>query len=340
MRALRHNLLGDNAMHNSTETIRVHLDGVDHASRGMAQRQSSADVASLSSVGCLALHPTVKITPAKQVKRLGTGWHWWFSESVHVPTSSKTEFRFQGPTHLLALYNEGLRRNGETSIDGLHSSSLRSFVGKLTFVPAGCRYRERYETSASARLTFLYFDPAAFQKSYGSGGALLPRIHFEDHLVWETACKLKIAIESAQAKCMPYLEALSGVLLYELSSVEQAALRQSVVSRGGLAGWQKRTIGNYIEEHLEEQVSLLKLAELAQLSLHHFCRAFKQSFGTPPHQYQVQRRMDVAKVRLADRNTSVTDIAFSLGYAQVGSFSAAFRKTTGWTPRVYRREFN
>jgi AraC family transcriptional regulator len=139
---------------------------------------------------------------------------------------------------------------------------------------------------------------------------------------------------------MPYLEALSGVLLYELSSVEQAALRQSVVSRGGLAGWQKRTIGNYIEEHLEEQVSLLKLAELAQLSLHHFCRAFKQSFGTPPHQYQVQRRMDVAKVRLADRNTSVTDIAFSLGYAQVGSFSAAFRKTTGWTPRVYRREFN
>jgi len=42
---------------------------------------------------------------------------------------------------------------------------------------------------------------------------------------------------------------------------------------------------------------------------------------------------------LADRTVSVTDIALSLGYAQTSSFSNAFRKTTGWTPTVYRREF-
>jgi AraC family transcriptional regulator len=285
------------------------------------------------------LHPTVKITCAKFAKRLGTGWHWWFSESVHIPIGSKIEFRFLDRTHLLVMYNEGSRTNGETSIDGLRSSRLRSFVHKLTFVPAGCSYRECHETGVSTRLTFLYLDPAAFPKSDESEDAPPPRIYFEDSLVWETAAKLKNAIEGGQAKCMQYLKALSGVLAHELSRVNRVVVRQPAISRGGLAGWQKHAVVDYIEEHLGEQVCLLELAELAQLSPHHFCRAFKQSFGIPPHQYQVQRRMEAAKLLLVDRTTSVTDIAFNLGYAQTGSFSVAFRKTTGWTPTVYRREF-
>jgi AraC family transcriptional regulator len=168
----------------------------------------------------------------------------------------------------------------------------------------------------------------------------MPRLYFEDALVWETASKLKNTIESGEAKSMPYLESLSGVLAYELSYTEHDVIRAPAICRGGLASWQKRAVIDYIEEHLGEQVCLLELAELARLSVHHFCRAFKQSFGIPPRQYQVHRRMEVAKSLLADRATSVTDIALTLGYAQTSSFSNAFRKTTGWTPTVYRREFN
>jgi AraC family transcriptional regulator len=291
------------------------------------------------SIGRSGFHPIVEVTPAELVKRLGIGWQWWFSESIHVPIGSKIGFRFQGPAHLLVLYNEGMRKSGETSIDDRHSSSLRSFVHKLTFVPAGCAYRECHETGLATRMTFLYLDPAAFGKSDGGECRLEPRIYFEDSLVWETAAKLKIAIEGSETKSMPYLEALSGVLAHELSCVNQEVVREPALSRGGLAGWQKRAVVGYIEEHLGEQVCLLQLAELARLSLYHFCRAFKQSFGVPAYQYQVQRRMEVAKLLLADRTTSVTDIALSLGYAQTSSFSSAFRKTTGWTPTVYRREF-
>jgi AraC family transcriptional regulator len=49
--------------------------------------------------------------------------------------------------------------------------------------------------------------------------------------------------------------------------------------------------------------------------------------------------MEVAKSLLANRTISVTDIALGLGYAQTSSFSSSFRKMTGWTPTVYRREF-
>ncbi|WP_244486272.1 helix-turn-helix domain-containing protein [Bradyrhizobium viridifuturi] len=287
-----------------------------------------------------ALHPTVSITPAGPVKRLGIGWRWWFSESVHLPVGNRIEFRFQGSRHLLALYNEGARKSGEAYIDGLCSSKLRGAEHRLTFVPAGRAYREWHETASSAQVTFLYFDPAALHGSVGSATGLAPRIYFEDPLVWETASKLKKAIESGETNCASYVEALCGVLAHELSRSDHHLVREpTLISRGGLAGWQRRVVVEYVEQHLGEQVCLLTLAELARLSVHHFCRAFKKSFGIPAYQYQVQRRMEFAKLRLADRAVSITDIALSLGYAQTSSFSSAFRKVTGWTPTDYRRKF-
>ncbi|MET4220783.1 AraC-like DNA-binding protein [Bradyrhizobium sp. LB7.2] len=208
----------------------------------------------------------------------------------------------------------------------------------LTFVPAGRAYWEWHEAASFAQVTFLYFDPVALHKPDAGEAGLSPRVYFEDPLVWETASKLKKAIESGETDCAPYLEALCGVLAHELSRADDLVREPTPVSRGGLAGWQRRVVVEYVEEHLGEQVCLLKLAELARLSVHHFCRAFKKSFGIPAYQYQVLRRMEFAKLRLGDRAVSITDIAFSLGYAQTSSFSSAFRKATGWTPTDYRRE--
>jgi AraC family transcriptional regulator len=165
------------------------------------------------------------------------------------------------------------------------------------------------------------------------------RVHFEDSVVWETAAKLKSAIENGQAKRTFYLSALSSVLAIELSRCDDNATCDTALNRGGLASWQKRAVVGYIEEHLGEQICLGTLAQLARLSQHHFCRAFKQSFGVPPHRYHVQRRIEQAKLLLADRSISITDIGFTLGYSQTSSLSVAFRKATGWTPSEYRREF-
>ena len=55
----------------------------------------------------------------------------------------------------------------------------------------------------------------------------------------------------------------------------------------------------YIEEHLAEQIPLKTLAQLVRLSPCYFCRAFKQSFGVPPHRYHSARRIEQAKALLA-----------------------------------------
>jgi hypothetical protein len=134
---------------------------------------------------------------------------------------------------LLASYNEEARRNGETSIDGLPSSRLRSCVYTITFVPARCDYREWHETGASTRVTFLYVDPALFRKSNDCEGAFLPSIYLEGSLVWQTVSKLKNTIESGRAEWRPYLEALSAVRAHELSRVNQDVVDEPAVCRGG-----------------------------------------------------------------------------------------------------------
>jgi AraC family transcriptional regulator len=107
------------------------------------------------------------------------------------------------------------------------------------------------------------------------------------------------------------------------------------IVHGGLAGWQKRRVAEYIETHLPDRISLTSLAALARLSPYHFSRAFKRSFGTPPHRYHVGRRVEHAKVLLA--RLPVTDVALAVGYAETSSFSAAFRRATGLSPTQYRR---
>jgi AraC family transcriptional regulator len=110
-------------------------------------------------------------------------------------------------------------------------------------------------------------------------------------------------------------------------------------ARGGLTGAQRKRLAAYIEAHLADELRLAALAELAGLSPYHFARAFKQSFGVPPHRYHTVRRIEHAKALLQTASHSVTEVALAVGYAETSSFSAAFRKVTGVAPSDYRRRW-
>lgn len=107
--------------------------------------------------------------------------------------------------------------------------------------------------------------------------------------------------------------------------------------RGGLPAWQQRRVIEFIEQHLEEDISLTTLARLLDLSLCHFARAFAQSFGAPPHRYHMARRMERAKSLLQRPTPSVTQIGVQIGFREASSFTKAFRRFTGLTPTEFRR---
>ena len=281
----------------------------------------------------------VEIFPSDAVTRRRLAWNGMAIEVVQALTHDKVEFRFRGSLHLLVAYEEGIRSNGETLIEGLPRSTLRDVKRKLAFVPAGHEYREWQEPRTRGRIVYFYFDPAKtpLAPSAGAAGtALAPRLFFEDNTPWETVVKMAALIENG-AENRQYCEALGVVLAHELVRRNAGARRVEPPARGGLAGWQQRIVAAYIEDHIAEQIPLATLARFVRLSAYHFCRAFKRSFGMPPHRYHNTRRIEHAKMLLAQPACSVTEIALKVGFSETSSFTAAFRKATGSTPTAYRR---
>ncbi len=284
--------------------------------------------------------PGVLIRPARAARRQSAAWRGIGGEVLCVAGEEPFEISYRAPVHLLIAYEGGARRAGETVIDGLPPSSLRDFSRKLTFVPAGNRFRERHEPRGAVRATCLYVDPSAplLAPETGFGeAAFAPRLFFDNQVLWETALKLKALIEIDGAASRLYGEALGAVLAHELLRLNGGAGLPNRLARGGLADWQQKAVARYLEENLAEQIPLARLAGLAQLSPFHFARAFKQSFGTPPHRYHTHRRVERAKALLARPERSVTDVALEVGFSETSSFTAAFRKIAGRTPTSYRR---
>ena len=206
------------------------------------------------------------------------------------------------------------------------------------FVPAGHEYRDWREPSTPARMALFYFDPDELPGIGDTGAnALPPRLFFEDPHLFATAQKLIVLAEGTEPDNGCYIEALGRVLAHELMRLDRAGTPRKSAVRGGLAGWQQRIVTAYIEDHLADPISLADLTDLVGLSTYHFCRAFKQSFGIPPHRYHTSRRIDRAKALLAKPAPSVTKIGLTVGFSETSSFTAAFRKATGLTRTAYHR---
>jgi AraC family transcriptional regulator len=288
------------------------------------------------------VHPIVEISPPDSVERRAASWPGMAAEIVQAMRSDRIESRFCAPVHLLAVYERGMRQEGETSVEGLPSSSLRDFRRKLVFVPAGHKYRDWQEPRILTRVAYFYFDPAGLAINTDLSVTELPfspRLFFEDNGLWDLAFKLTTSIEGDGSLHRPYVEALGVLMAHELIRLHTGEPAAKPDVRGGLAAWQERSVVAYIEEHLAEPISLATLAQLARLSPYHFCRAFKQSFGRPPHRYHTSRRIERAKGLLAKPAQSVTEIGLTMGFSEASSFTAAFRRETGLTPSSYRRGF-
>jgi AraC-like DNA-binding protein len=108
-------------------------------------------------------------------------------------------------------------------------------------------------------------------------------------------------------------------------------------ARGGLAPGALRRVREYIDGRLDDDISLDALAAVAELSRCHFARAFKQSVGTSPHAYVMQRRLERAERLLAETDLSLCQVALDSGFSDQSHFSSCFRRSFGESPRSFRR---
>ena len=79
------------------------------------------------------------------------------------------------------------------------------------------------------------------------------------------------------------------------------------------------------------------LAATAELSLYHFARTFKQSEGTTPHTFVLERRLARARELLARTDLSLSEVAFAVGFADQSHFTRRFRQMVGVSPGQFRK---
>ncbi|CAN7149624.1 helix-turn-helix transcriptional regulator [Phenylobacterium sp. LjRoot219] len=127
-------------------------------------------------------------------------------------------------------------------------------------------------------------------------------------------------------------ELIAGQISIELgrycSAIDEAP------ASGGLASWRLRMIDERLAE-VREAPTLTELASLCNMSVRQLTRGFRTSRGCSIGDYITQSRIDIAK-RLLDSDESIKAIARSMGFASASSFSYAFRRGAGVTPRTFR----
>ena len=106
---------------------------------------------------------------------------------------------------------------------------------------------------------------------------------------------------------------------------------------GGMGPSRERRVLAYIEEHLNESISLEKLAQVAEISPNYLIGLFRQSLGMTPHKYVVQMRVKRACILLKQKDLTLLDIAHTCGFQDQSQFTTIFRRYAGVTPGQFRR---
>jgi AraC-like DNA-binding protein len=92
-----------------------------------------------------------------------------------------------------------------------------------------------------------------------------------------------------------------------------------------------------LDAELFERPSIAALARVFDASPTFAARAFRDTFGLPPHEYVVTRRLEAARARILD-GEPIVDVAAATGFADQAHLTNRFRRLFGTTPARARRQ--
>lgn len=205
--------------------------------------------------------------------------------------------------------------------------------GELDVFPADLA--DSWEQTDAARSLLILVPPALLRRAaedlgHDPGRALECRHQFRDpqleHIAW--------ALDAERAAGHPsgplYAEALGLALAARLLGQPASAPRRAAPS--GLTPLQRRQLGEYIEAHLEHDLSLATLAAVAGLSASHLKQQFRRTFGVPVHAYVIQRRVERARTLLLGGRLRASQVALAAGFAHQSHMARCMRRVLGVTP--------
>jgi AraC family transcriptional regulator len=245
---------------------------------------------------------------------------------------------YHGPSHhTLSCYI-----GGGTGTFRRDQPDNKGAPGKLCVLPAG--HQSSWVINGEIRLAHLYISAEQFALNCVT---LLDREPRE--LALRESTFLDDPLQTARFHRLialnwtePGERLLTSSLAHELLDhmmLSQVGQRDGLRLKGGLAPHLRRQLVEFIEHNLAEPLSMGELAAICALSQYHFARMFRESFGLPPHQYVLSRRLACARELLRSTPLAFADIALECGFASASHFSNRFKQAMGATPGAYRLAF-
>jgi AraC-like DNA-binding protein len=99
------------------------------------------------------------------------------------------------------------------------------------------------------------------------------------------------------------------------------------------------SIIEYVNLHIDEDITIDKLSEHVFLSKYHLLREFKRQSGTTIHKYIIQKKLILAK-ELILKGIPITDVFKQCGFGDYSNFFRAFKKEYGVTPKYFYSSYN
>ncbi|MBB4251490.1 AraC family transcriptional regulator [Rhizobium sp. BK008] len=268
----------------------------------------------------------------------GRGWRGLEAELLRIPPG-RTHIAGT-PYHRLGIH-VGRPVRAQCRCDGREHRRLQKH-GDIDVVPAGLD--GVWEDDGECMILRLkiskdLFHQAAIDLGRDPAEAMAPKFQLRDQRLEAIAWALKAELEADEPSDHLHADTLATALALRLVEAGSGSSRPADAGRA-LSPRQKRILTDYIEDNLDALLSLAELAGLAGLSLSHLKTQFRNSFGIPPHQYVMQRRVSRAEALIRTSGLPLSQIALAAGFAHQSHMANCMKRLLGISPGTIARLVN
>lgn len=168
-----------------------------------------------------------------------------------------------------------------------------------------------------------FFTKQTFDARHYASGRMLSRIYSNSNQDQYTlSCPKEIAFDILESI---FYDQLRANTLIQKVKASKASTKKEIFKRILIAY-------EYIVSNINRKVSIKELSLISALSEYHLYRSFKYVFGKSPHQFMIHHRMKKAKFLLENKQLNASEVAFTMNFPDLPTFSKLYKKTYGVSP--------
>ena len=269
------------------------------------------------------------------MKIKGTSWQlkfWCVPDLYNLELLHASNITHNYPRHVHEEYCFGIMLQGvETHV--CRGKSYQAFPGDLMLLNADEAHSSK---SVGSEYRVIHIQPKALSRiATEVGGQNLPATYFSNPVITDASLfrlllRLHLKLEQKVSPLEQESELLSaiGLLLKRHSNVD------STLPALGKELLRLKLVLDYLKSNYTENISLSRLATIANLSPYYLLRVFHKRIGVPPHEYQTQLRISHAR-RLICKGLPISEAALQAGFFDQSHLSRNFKRITGVPPGRY-----